>query len=121
MSGCRTSVSPTGIPSPVTTCRTPGGMTSCASSAKRRMVSGVCSAGLLIRGFATLGRREPSQLRGVLVDDAGELQQELHAVFRSLVPPLAPGLLGRVDGALDVLGRTARDFGGHLPGCRIRD
>ena len=48
MCGSRTSASPTGIPSPVTTCSTPGGMTSCASSTKRSIVSGVCSAGLMI-------------------------------------------------------------------------
>ena len=48
MSGWRTSASPTGMPSPVTTCSTPGGMTSCASSTKRSIVSGVCSAGLMI-------------------------------------------------------------------------
>ena len=48
MSGCRTSASPTGTPSPVTTCSTPGGSTSCASSTKRSIVSGVCSAGLMI-------------------------------------------------------------------------
>ena len=48
MSGCWTSASPTGTPSPVTTWRTPGGRTSCASSTKRSSVSGVCSAGLMI-------------------------------------------------------------------------
>ena len=48
MAGCLTSASPAGMPSPVTTWSTPAGMTSCASSAKRRSVSGVCSAGLTI-------------------------------------------------------------------------
>ena len=48
ISGCRTSASPAGMPSPVTTCRTPAGIASCASSRKRRSVSGVCSAGFRI-------------------------------------------------------------------------
>ena len=51
MSGCRTSPSPTGTPSPVITLSTPGGSTSCASSAKRSVVSGVCSAGFMIWTF----------------------------------------------------------------------
>ena len=41
-------MSPTGTPSPVITWTTPGGTTSCASSKKRNVVSGVCSAGLRI-------------------------------------------------------------------------
>ena len=49
--GWRTSRSPAGIPSPVTTWRTPCGRNSCASSTKRSIVSGVCSAGLMIWTF----------------------------------------------------------------------
>ena len=44
-SGCVTSRSPTGTPSPVTTFSTPGGSTPAASSAKRSSESGVCSDG----------------------------------------------------------------------------
>jgi hypothetical protein len=51
MSGLRTSASPTGTPSPVTTWSTPGGSTSCASSTKRSVVRGVCSAGFRIWTF----------------------------------------------------------------------
>ncbi len=39
---------PTGSPSPVITLRTPGGITSAASSAKRSVESGVCSEGFRI-------------------------------------------------------------------------
>ena len=49
--GCRTSRSPAGTPSPVTTWRTPFGRMSCASSTNRRVVRGVCSAGLTIWTF----------------------------------------------------------------------
>ena len=48
MSGCRTSPSPTGTPSPVITLTTPGGRTSWASSTNLSVVSGVCSAGFRI-------------------------------------------------------------------------
>ena len=44
-SGCLTRASPTGTPSPVMTLSTPGGITSAASSMKRRSESGVCSDG----------------------------------------------------------------------------
>ena len=43
---CRTIVSPTGIPSPVTTLNTPGGKISAAYSASFSAVSGVSSLGL---------------------------------------------------------------------------
>ena len=45
-SGCRTSASPTGSPSPVMTLNTPGGKRSSASSAILSAVSGVSSDGL---------------------------------------------------------------------------
>ncbi len=45
-SGCFTSWSPISEPCPVTTFRTPGGRMSCESSATRRVVRGVISAGL---------------------------------------------------------------------------
>ena len=45
-SGWRTIVSPTGIPSPVITLKTPGGKMSAASSAILSAVSGVSSDGL---------------------------------------------------------------------------
>ena len=48
MSGWLTSRSPVGTPSPVTTCRTPFGITSLASSMKRSSDIGVCSDGLRI-------------------------------------------------------------------------
>ncbi len=44
-SGCDTSRSPTGTPSPVTTFSTPAGITSCASCTNRSSDSGVCSDG----------------------------------------------------------------------------
>ena len=47
-SGWRTIPAPTGSPSPVITFSTPGGRISAASSAKRSVVSGVCSDGLTI-------------------------------------------------------------------------
>ena len=47
-SGCATMRSPAGTPSPVTTLRTPAGMTSCASWTNRRSESGVCSEGFRI-------------------------------------------------------------------------
>jgi len=48
MSGCSTSRCPVGTPSPVTTWRTPSGITSFASSMKRSSESGVCSDGFRI-------------------------------------------------------------------------
>ena len=58
-SGCLTSASPTGTPSPVTTLMTPGGRISAsvASWKKRSVVKGVCSEGLRIWTFpaATAG------------------------------------------------------------------
>src|SRR6266508_4532753 len=47
-SGCLTSASPTGTPSPVMTLRTPAGMTPSASSMKRSRLRGVCSEGFRI-------------------------------------------------------------------------
>ena len=44
--GCRSSASPTTLPLPVTTFRTPGGRKGAAISAISRMVSGASSAGL---------------------------------------------------------------------------
>ncbi len=44
-SGCPMSASPVGFPGPVTTLRTPAGRISAASSASRRVVIGVVSAG----------------------------------------------------------------------------
>ena len=71
-------------------------------------------------GLADVERLEPRELLGVLVDDVGEREQELHAVLRRLVPPLDPGLLGRRDGALGVLGRAARHLRDHLAGGGVR-
>ena len=66
--------------------------------------------------LADVLRLEPRELLGVLVDHVGELEQQLHPVLRSLVPPLAPGLLRGVDRAFDILGRPARHLRDHLAG-----
>ena len=70
--------------------------------------------------LADVERLEPRELLGVLVDDVGELEEELHAVLRRLPLPLVPRLLRRVDGPLDVLGSPARHLGDDLAGRRVQ-
>src|SRR5438093_714149 len=89
----RTSPAPTGSPSPVITLRTPGGRISAASCAKRSVVSGVCSDGLTIWTFPAA----------------------------SALEPLGQRLLRRLDGAVDVGLRPARDLGNRLARRGIQD
>ena len=69
--------------------------------------------------LADVERLEPRELLRVLVDHVRELQQQLHAVLRRLVAPRLPGLLGGLDGAVDVLLPGLRHLGDHLAGGRV--
>ncbi len=71
--------------------------------------------------LADVLRLELRQLVGMLVDQVGELEQELRPVFRGLRRPLCPGLARRADGALDVLFAAPRHLGDHLAGGRVQD
>src|SRR5579884_1655146 len=120
IAGCSTIRCPTGTPSPVTTCRTPGGMTSWASSTKRSSVSGVCSDGLRIWTFPAaddadrlapdqrrvagdvLARRLPLEVAGRAGEEAQVVGREGHLVA------------GRHQGLADVLRLQARELLGVL-------
>ena len=116
MSGCSTSVSPTGMPSPVTTWSTPGGMTSCASSTNRSIVSGVCSAGLMIWTLPGRERRpdlpDGHEQRVVPGADAGDDAERLAPDHRRVALDVLAGRL-----ALEVSGRTGEEAQvvGHDP------
>ena len=69
--------------------------------------------------LADVAGLELGQLVGVLLDQVGQLQQELGAVLGRLRGPLRPGLLGRRHGALDILLPAARHLGDHLTRGRV--
>ena len=69
--------------------------------------------------LADVLRLEARQLLCVLVDQVGELQEQLHPVLRCLPAPLVPRRLRRGDRALDVLRRATGHLRDHLAGRRV--
>ena len=70
--------------------------------------------------LAGVHRLELSQLLGVLVDQVGQLEQDLRALGRSRLEPLGQRLLRRLDGAVDVRLRPARYLGDRLAGRGVQ-